>query len=155
MLYTILRPAHGELSLRVKLYELNGKRYTPSFLQGTRPRFASGTLMSLLEGESTPGGYASGLPRVMALGHATPFLRSYRGPALASLGHPDVASGRDSYAGVFLNCRQAHPVLARQLRVRLHKALRSRTRGTENAHTLITHRLKQAQQLRGHVGCRQ
>ena len=27
-----------------------------------------------------------------------PFLRSYRGPALAELGHPDVASGRDSYA---------------------------------------------------------
>ena len=77
----------------------------PPFLQGTRPRFASGTLMSLPEGIATPR--------------------------------------------TRLDSREAHPVLARQLRVRLHKALRSRTRGTENAHPLIAHRLKQAQQLRG------
>ena len=56
-----------------------------------------------------------------------PFLRFCRGPVLAELGHPDVAPGRDSYAGGSLNRRQAHPVLARQLLVRLHKALRSRT----------------------------
>ena len=93
------------------LYELSGKRYAPSFLQGHPPSLR--------------------------------------------FGRPDVASGRDSYAGGSLNRCEAHPVLARQLRIRLHKALRSRTRGTENAHTLITHRLKQAQQLRGHVGCRQ
>ena len=78
---------------------------------------------------------------------AMPFLRSYRGPVLAELGHPDVASGRDSYAWAATPCtrldsRQAHPVLARQLRIRLYKALRSRTRGTENAHALITHRLE-------------
>ena len=127
-------------------YQLSGKRHAPSFLQGTRPRFASGTLMSL---------------------RAIP-LSSYRGswrlgalcPSSAPAGHPDVASGGDSYAWVAmprtrLDSREAHPVLARQLRIRLHKALRSRTRGAENAHTLITHRLKQAQQLRGHVGCRQ
>ena len=90
------------------LPELSGKRYAPSFLQGTRPRYASGTLMmSLPEGIATPCTH--------------------------------------------LDSREAHPVLARQLLIRLHKALRSRTRGTENAHTLITHRLKQAQQLRGHA----
>lgn len=77
---------------------LSGKRYAPSFLQGTRPCFASGTLMSHPEGI------------------ATPCMR--------------------------LDSREAHPVLARQLRVRLYKALRSRTRGTENAHALITHRLE-------------
>ena len=76
-------------------------------------------------------------------------------PSSLRVGHPDVASGRDSYADGSLNRREAHPVLARQLRVRLHKALRSRTRGAENAHALITHRLKQTQQLRRHVGCRQ
>lgn len=42
------------MSLRVKLYELSGKRYAPSFLQGTRPRFASDALMSLPEGIATP-----------------------------------------------------------------------------------------------------
>ena len=129
------------MSLRVKLYELSGKRYAPSFLQGTRPRFASGTLMSLRT-----------IPLSLRLGALC--------PSSAPTGDPDVASGGDSYAWVAmprtrLDSREVHPVLARQLRVRLHKALRSRTRGTENAHTLITHRLKQAQQLRGHVGCRQ
>ena len=101
----------GKMAPQVKLYELCGKRYALSFLQGTRPRFASGTLMSLPEGIATPC--------------------------------------------TRLDSRQKHPVLARQLGVRLHKALSSRTRGAENAHVLITHRLKQAQQLCGHVGCRQ
>ena len=139
MLYTILRPAHGELSLRVKrkaVYAL-----VPT---GNPSSQSSDTLMSL-----------RAIPLSLGLGALCPSSAPAGGPVLAELGHPDVASGRDSYAGGSLNRCEAHPVLARQLRVRLHKALRSRTRGTENAYTLITHRLKQAQQLRGHVGCRQ
>ena len=167
-------------------YELSGKRYTPSFLQGhppslrfghpdvttgdtafltirratpflrsyrgTRPRYASGTLMmSLPEGIATPWGCRG----PWHLGTLHPSSAPAGNPSSLRVGHPDVASGRDSYADGSLNRREAHPVLARQLRVRLHKALRSRTRGAENTHTLITHRLKQAQQLRGHVGCRQ
>ena len=125
-------------------YQLSGKRHAPSFLQGTRPRFASGTLMSL-----------RAIPLSLGLGTLYPSSAPAGNPSSLRVGHPDVASGRDSYADGSLNRREAHSVLARQLRVRLHKALRSRTRGTENTHTLITHRLKQAQQLRGHVGCRQ
>ena len=59
----------------------------PPLLQGTRPRFASDTLMSLLEGIATPLGFHGSWP-----GRAIPFLRSCREPALAELGHPDVAS---------------------------------------------------------------
>ena len=76
-------------------------------------------------------------------------------PALAELGHPDVASGRDSALRTRLDSREAHPVLTRQRLIRLHKALRPRARGTENAHLLVAHRLKQAQQLRGHAVSRQ
>ena len=83
----------------------------PRSYRGTRPRFASGTLMLLPEGIATPR--------------------------------------------TRLDSREVHPVLARQLCVRLHKALRSRTRGTIDAHALIAHRLKQTQQLRGHAVCRQ
>ena len=125
-------------------YQLSGKRYAPSFLQGTRPRFASGTLMSL-----------RAIPLSLGLGALRSSSAPAGNPSSLRVGHPDVASGRDSYADGSLNRREAHPVLARQLRVRLHKALRSRTRGAENAHALITHRLKQTQQLRRHVGCRQ
>ena len=64
MLYTILRPAHGGN----RLYELSGKRYAPSFLQGTRPRYASGTLMSL-----------RAIPLSFTVRRATHFLRSYGG----------------------------------------------------------------------------
>ncbi len=116
----------------------------PRSYRGTRPRYASGTLMSL-----------RAIPLSSHLGTLCPSSAPAGNPSSLRVGHPDVASGRDSYAGGSLNRREAHSVLARQLRVRLHKALRSRTRGTENAHTLITHRLKQTQQLRGHVGCRQ
>ena len=104
----------------------------PRSYRGTRPRYASGTLMSL-----------RAIPLSLGLGALCPAPAG--NPSSLRVGHPDVASGRDSYADGSLNRREAHPVLARQLRVRLHKALRSRTRGTENAHTLITHRLKQAQ----------
>lgn len=121
----------------------------PRSYRGTRPRYASGTLMSL-----------RAIPLSLRLGALRSSFAPTRDPPSLRSGHPDVASGRDSYAWVAmpptrLDSREAHPVLARQFRVRLHKALRSRTRGAENAHTLITHRLKQAQQLRGHVGCRQ
>ena len=116
---------------------------------GNPPSQSSGTLMSLPEGIATPLGFHGSWP-----GRAIPFLRSCREPALAELGHPDVASGRDSYARGSLNRCEAHPVLARQLLIRLHKPACTRTRRTIDAHTLITHRLKQAQQLRGHIGCR-
>ena len=126
-----------------------GTLYPSSAPTGDPSSQSSDTLMSLLEGIATPSGFHGSW-----LGHAMPFLRSYRGPALAELGHPDVASGRDSYARGSLNCREAYPVLSRQLFIRLHKPACTRTRCAENAHTLITHRLKQTQQLRGHVGCR-
>ena len=35
-------------------YQLSGKRHAPSFLQGTRPRFASGTLMSRSDDTAFP-----------------------------------------------------------------------------------------------------
>ena len=77
-----------------------------------------------------------------AIRRAMPFLRSCREPALAELGHPDVTTEGIATPCMHLDSREAHPVLARQLRVRLYKALRSRTRVTENAHALITHRLE-------------
>ena len=126
-------------------YQLSGKRYAPSFLQGHPPSLRFG------HPDVTTGDTA-----FLTVRRAMPFLRSCRGtrPRFASgtlMSLPEgIATPRTR-----LDSREAHPVLARQLRIRLHKALRSRTRGTENAHTLITHRLKQAQQLRGHVGCRQ
>ena len=133
----------GNCPYELSTYQLSGKRYTPSFLQGHPSSLRFG------HPDVTAGDTAFLRGR-----HAMPFLRSYRGPALAELGHPDVASGRDSYARGSLNCREAYPVLSRQLFIRLHKPACTRTRCAENAHTLITHRLKQTQQLRGHVGCR-
>ena len=123
-------------------YELSGKRYTPSFLQGHPPSLRFG------HPDVTTGDTA-----FLTIRRATPFLRSYRGT------RPRYASGTLMMSlpeGIATPCthldsREAHPVLARQLLIRLHKALRTRTRGTENAHTLITHRLKQTQQLRGHA----
>ena len=116
----------------------------PRSYRGTRPRYASGTLMS-----------QRAIPLSLRLGTLYPSSAPTGDPSSQSsdtlMSLPEgIATPRTR-----LDSREAHPVLARQLRIRLHKALRSRTRGTENAHTLITHRLKQAQQLRGHVGCRQ
>ncbi len=42
--------------------------------------------------------------------HAIHFLRSCRGPALAELGHPDVAAGR--YSGTALACATRNPFIA-------------------------------------------
>ena len=42
--------------------------------------------------------------------HAIHFLRSCRGPALAELGHPDVAAGR--YSGIALACATRNPFIA-------------------------------------------
>ena len=86
----------------VWLYELSGKRYASSFLQGHPPSLRFG------HPDVTTGDTA-----FLTVRRAMPFLRFCRGPVLAELGHPDVASGRDSYAGGSLNRRQSHPVLAR------------------------------------------
>ena len=69
------------------LYELSGKRYTPSFLQGHPPSQSSGTLMSL-----------RAIPLSLRLGVLYPSFAPTGAPALAELGHPDVASGRYSWA---------------------------------------------------------
>ncbi len=140
MLYTILRLAHGELSLPVKR-----KAACALVPTGNPPSLRFG------HPDVTTGDTA-----FLRAWHAMPFLRSCRGtrPRFASgtlMSLPEgIATPRTC-----LDSREAHPVLARQLRVRLHKALRSRTRGTENAHLLVAHRLKQAQQLRGHAVSRQ
>ena len=70
---------------------LRGKRYTPSFLQGHPSSLRFG------HPDVTTGDTA-----FLRAWRAMPFLRSYRGPALAELGHPDVASGRDSDASYML-----------------------------------------------------
>ena len=64
MLYTILRPAHGGN----RLYELSGKRYAPSFLQGHPPSLRFG------HPDVTTGDTA-----FLTIRRATHFLRSYGG----------------------------------------------------------------------------
>ena len=116
----------------------------PRSYRGTRPRYASGILTSL-----------RAIPLSLRLGALCPSSAPTGDPSSQSsdtlMSLPEgIATPRTR-----LDSREAHPVLARQLRVRLHKALRSRTRGTIDAHALIAHRLKQTQQLRGHAVCRQ
>ena len=130
-----------------RLYEVSGKRYTPSFLQGHPSSLRFG------HPDVTTGDTAF-LTLGHGLGAPCPSSAPAGNPSSLRFGHPDVASGRDSYARGSLNRCEAHPVLARQLLIRLHKPACTRTRRTIDAHTLITHRLKQAQQLRGHIGCR-
>ena len=174
----------GNRPYELSTYQLSGKRYTPSFLQGHpsslrfgHPDVTTGDTAFLTPGHSLgapcPSSAPAGNPSSLRFGHPdvttgdTAFLtpgHSLGAPCPSSapagnpsslrFGHPDVASGRDSYAFGFLNRCEAHPVLARQLLIRLHKPACTRTRRTIDAHTLITHRLKQAQQLRGHIGCR-
>ena len=130
----------------------------PRSYRGTRPRFASGTLMSL---RTIPLSLCRDVealvPRIVALSARARYTPSFLQGTRPRFAPGTLMSLPEGIATpcMCLDSREAHPVLARQLRVCLHKALRSRTRGAENAHTLITHRLKQAQQLRGHVGCRQ
>lgn len=143
----------GNRFYELSAYQLSGKRYTPSLLHGTRPRYASGTLMSLraIPLSSYRGSWCLGALCPSSAPAGDP--PSQSSGTLMSLPEGIATPGRQQPAS--LNCREVHPVLARQLRVCLHKALRSRTRRTIDAHTLITHRLKQAQQLRGHAVSRQ
>ena len=78
-----------------------GRRYSPSFLQGTRPRFASGTLMSLRAIPSSRAG-------IRRCSHSS--FAPTGAPALAELGHPDVAAGR--YSGTALACATRNPFIA-------------------------------------------
>ena len=141
MLYTILRPAQGELSLRVKLYELSGKRYLPSFLRRNPPSQSSGTLMSLQEGIAEP--------RALAWGCNKPLLDEQ--PSGRS---PDLPAEPPRHPNTYLCLLASSPRFASLPRSRTLPRTTGRGEGSRGEAGMFRRDIRVSDAERGRVPCR-